>query len=131
MLYGTGYWGVTEANYLVVAGHFLSAIVGAQLWKGEYGRIFGWELPGGLVLRRGDLNLILVTYGGIHQSLGCIVRTLRGEVRTLARVFLSSSSPKQLGLGAMEKTPWKCTVLVDHSLMSNNILCRFKDLSHC
>lgn len=80
MLYGNGYWGVTEANYLVVGGHLLSALVGARLWEGEYRNIFGWDLPNGIVLRRGDLNLILIIYGGLHQSMGCIVRTLKDKV---------------------------------------------------
>lgn len=28
MLYGNGYWGVTEANYLMIALHFFTAAVG-------------------------------------------------------------------------------------------------------
>ncbi len=80
MLYGTGYWGVTEANYLVVAGHFLSALFGAKLWEGEYRSILGWQLPYDLTLRRGDLNLVLVLGGGLQQSLGCIFRILTDKV---------------------------------------------------
>ena len=81
MLYGTGYWGVTEANYLVVAGHLLSALFGAKLWEGECTNILGWQLPGGITLRRGDLNMVLVLGGGIQQSLGCILRTLESKAR--------------------------------------------------
>ena len=80
MLYGTGYWGVTEANYLVIAGHFLSALFGAKLWEGDYRSILGWQLPYGLSLRRGDLNLLIVLGGGIQQSFGCIYRTLVDKV---------------------------------------------------
>lgn len=83
MLYGTGYWGVTEANYLVVAGHFLSALFGAKLWEGDYRSILGWQLPYGLSLRRGDLNLVLVLGGGLQQSFGCIYRTFVDKVSTL------------------------------------------------
>ena len=69
MLYGTGYWGVTEANYLVVAGHFVSAALGAWIWEGEYRSFLGWQFPGGLTIRRGDINLVLVVGCGIQQAL--------------------------------------------------------------
>ena len=81
MLYGTGYWGVTEANYLVVAGHLVSAALSHKIWGGHLTHIAGWQLPFGLDLRRGDLNLILVVGGGIQQSWGCIYRTLSARVR--------------------------------------------------
>jgi len=80
MLYGTGYWGVTEANYFVVLGHFLSAAFGAKLWQGEYRHVLGWELPGGVALRRGDIALLMVLGGGVQQSFGCIYRTLESKV---------------------------------------------------
>ena len=32
MLYGNGYWGVTEANYALVLIHFISATLGAGVW---------------------------------------------------------------------------------------------------
>lgn len=90
MLYGTGYWGVTEANYLVVAGHLLSALVGARLWEGEYRSILGWQLPHGFYIRRGDINLVLVLGGGLQQSLGCIVRTLQDKVIDYCKAFFAS-----------------------------------------
>lgn len=80
MLYGNGYWGVTEANYFVVLGHFLSAAFGARLWEGEYRDVMGWELPFGLTLRRGDIAMLIVLGGGVHQSCGCIYRTLKSKV---------------------------------------------------
>ena len=43
--------------------------------------MLGWRLPGGLALRRGDLNMLIVVYGGLQQGLGCILRTLSGKVR--------------------------------------------------
>lgn len=86
MLYGTGYWGVTEANYLVVAGHFVSALLGAWIWEGDYHSIFGWQLPGKLSIRRGDINLLLVVGGGIQQAFGCIYRTLESPVGLLMQV---------------------------------------------
>lgn len=33
MLYGNGYWGVTEANYLMIALHFFTAAVGPGVPK--------------------------------------------------------------------------------------------------
>ena len=33
MLYGNGFWGVTEANYTLVALHFVSAIFGPAMWS--------------------------------------------------------------------------------------------------
>lgn len=33
MLYGNGWWGVTEANYTLVALHFVSAIFGPGMWS--------------------------------------------------------------------------------------------------
>ena len=33
MLYGNGFWGVTEANYTLVALHFVSAIFGPSMWS--------------------------------------------------------------------------------------------------
>lgn len=86
MLYGTGYWGVTEANYFVVLGHFLSAIFGAQLWQGEYRHVLGWELPYGIALRRGDVALLMVLGGGVQQSFGCIYRTVQSKVASLPAV---------------------------------------------
>ena len=33
MLYGNGWWGVTEANYTLVALHFASAVFGPSMWS--------------------------------------------------------------------------------------------------
>lgn len=91
MLYGTGYWGVTEANYLVVAGHLVTAIFGPRFWGGDLRSILGWQLPYNISLRRGDLNLILVLGGGLQQSLGCILRTLANEVGISSHWLIDSS----------------------------------------
>ena len=113
MLYGTGYWGVTEANYLVVAGHFLSALLGAKLWEGDYRSILGWQLPYGLSLRRGDLNLLLVLGGGLQQSFGCIYRTLVDKVSMshTCSDAAQNSCPQRHALRCERLCAGMCTVL--------------------
>ena len=117
MLYGTGYWGVTEANYLVVGGHFLSAIFGARLWEGDYSRLLGHELPYGITLRRGDLSLLLILYGGVHQSLGCIIRTLKAKV--FARPAFSQLTAAQ-GLQRHESTCCTLTNSLQHLCLGSD-----------
>jgi ethanolaminephosphotransferase len=94
MNYGTGYWGVLEANYLVVAGHWVTMLLGHQVWSGEYSSILGWQLPWGVTLRRGDLNLLLVLGGGTQQILGQIWHTM--AIKRI-RVPVKERGHKQLG----------------------------------
>ena len=47
MLYGNGYWGVTEANYLMILLHFFTAAVGPGVLLGvmSIGAWVGLRLP--------------------------------------------------------------------------------------
>ena len=33
MLYGNGFWGITEANYLLVLLHWITALYGPGIWR--------------------------------------------------------------------------------------------------
>jgi hypothetical protein len=49
--YGNGYWGVTEANYLLVVINWITAAVGPWLWASKVRDILHVKLPSWLPQR--------------------------------------------------------------------------------
>ncbi|CAL5221609.1 g3829 [Coccomyxa viridis] len=72
MLYGNGYWGVTEANYLMIALHFFTAAVGPGFWGINITQWIKaplpWPIQDGLLLKH--VLLLSVFCCGVQQFSG-------------------------------------------------------------
>ena len=106
MLYGNGWWGVTEANYTLVALHFASALFGPRVWSRLVVDVAPAWLVGGaeralaLLLepfaffagrRAGGAAAGGVASGAVSKRLGLVLGRLGLSLTSLATV--SSSSP--------------------------------------
>ncbi|CAK0780569.1 hypothetical protein CVIRNUC_005097 [Coccomyxa viridis] len=96
MLYGNGYWGVTEANYLMILLHFFTAAVGPGFWGTGLGDLLGLQLPWPLHgLRLRHVLLLSVFCCGVQQFSGqawrIFVKGMSGQMPEEERGY------KQLG----------------------------------
>ena len=89
MLYGNGWWGVTEANYTLVALHFASAIFGPRMWS----RLVVDVAPGWLVKSAEKALALLI---GPFASLSG-----RGKGAGAAAAAATASSGGILGEGSV------------------------------
>ena len=107
MLYGNGWWGVTEANYTLVALHFISAAFGA---RAVFGRPLTAAIPTALATRFPRLltlakpytctdGLLLCLYGcGVWQASAVIGRVF--VLRSPRGLPAAERGHKQLGVAA-------------------------------
>lgn len=107
MLYGNGWWGVTEANYTLVALHFISAAYGARaVWATPLAKI----MPATLAARFPALARFIAPYTCTDGLLTCIygcgvwqAGAVLGRVfvlRTPRRLPPAEAGAKALGVGA-------------------------------
>ena len=107
--YGNGWWGVTEANYVLIALHLFTAAFGPGLWRAPAPAIlarFGLKaaalsaaLASYLSTRAGtDLLLVGIVSAGVFQVSGPLWRVLVG--RTAGSLPPAQRGAKQLGGGA-------------------------------
>ena len=107
MLYGNGWWGVTEANYTLVALHFVSAAFGARrVWSAPLATL----LPASVASNHPRLVTLLAPYACNDALLACIYGCgVWQAAAVLGRVFVlrtprglpaGEKGAKDLGVGA-------------------------------
>mmetsp|Transcript_16607 Transcript_16607/g.49684 ORF Transcript_16607/g.49684 Transcript_16607/m.49684 type:complete len:406 (-) Transcript_16607:348-1565(-) len=82
MLYGNGYWGVTEANYLLVIINWITAAVGPWLWAAPAFDVLPFDPPKWLHPRiaSATVNEFVITFVvifGLEQVVGQIYRVFK------------------------------------------------------
>ena len=107
MLYGNGWWGVTEANYTLVALHFIAAAYGS---RAVFGAPLATALPPRLVARFPRLATLAAPYRVTDALLCCIYTCgVWQAAAVLGRVFVlrtprglprAEAGAKALGVGA-------------------------------
>ena len=79
--YGNKYWGITEANYLLVILHCMTGFFGPHMWRADVASLLGVKLPFTLVVN--DCLLMFVAFFAVSYSLAAFYRVLRvDQVRT-------------------------------------------------
>lgn len=100
MLYGNGYWGVTEANYLMVLLHFFTAAVGPAVWQVNISKLLHFSLPwplhDGLLVKHA--LLVVVACFAVEQASGQSWRMFVTGVS--GKMPANEQGHKQLGRGA-------------------------------
>lgn len=68
--YGNGYWGVTEANYLLVIINWITAAVGPWLWAAPAFDVLPFDPPKWLHPRiaSATVNEFVITFVSFHNS---------------------------------------------------------------
>ena len=111
MSYGNGLWGVTEANYAVVALHLYTYVLGPQGWLARplgplvSSSLLSALLPHGLSaflasLRINDLFLITFSFLGVSLFVDQVRRVARGAQRADVMMTKKEQGNKTLGMQA-------------------------------
>ena len=80
LFYGNKYWGITEANYLLVLLHCITGYLGPQIWRADVAALLDIKLP--FTLRVNDCLLIFIAFFAVSYSLAAFYRVLNvDEVR--------------------------------------------------
>ncbi|KAK9844095.1 hypothetical protein WJX81_004397 [Elliptochloris bilobata] len=98
MLYGNGYWGVTEANYLMVAVHLFTAAVGPGFWRWRvadmlHTKAAPWPLRADAHIF--DVVLVVISGFAVQQIAGQVWRVF--FTRISERMPAAERGHKQLG----------------------------------
>lgn len=96
MLYGNGYWGVTEANYMIVFLHWTTALLGPQVWTARFADLTGLQIFGDH--RVNDLFLVVMWACGLSLGSQQMWRTLTAHHSVLPA---NERGAKALGLYAV------------------------------
>ncbi|KAK9829687.1 hypothetical protein WJX72_007350 [[Myrmecia] bisecta] len=92
MLYGNGYWGLTEANYALVFVHFATAAFGPHIWTAHLSSLLPVKLP--VDIQINQLLLLAVGFFAALQSIGQIWRVLTAQQPSMP---LHERGHKQMG----------------------------------
>lgn len=92
LFYGTKYWGITEANYLLVLLHIMTGILGPEIWIADVAAMLNLKLPFTLLLN--DCLLVFIAFFAISYSSAAFYRVLNVD-----QVSMQHSS--------CYATPWK------------------------
>ncbi|KAL3137923.1 hypothetical protein ABBQ38_005170 [Trebouxia sp. C0009 RCD-2024] len=74
LFYGTKYWGITEANYLLVLLHIMTGILGPEIWIADVAAMLNLKLPFTLLLN--DCLLVFIAFFAISYSSAAFYRVL-------------------------------------------------------
>lgn len=81
LYYGNKYWGITEANYLLVLLHSGTGFFGSAIWRADVTAflhsLLGIKLP--LMLRVNDCLLMFIAFFAISYSLAAFYRVLKED----------------------------------------------------
>jgi len=74
LFYGNKYWGITEANYLLVMLHSMTGYFGSEMWQADVATMLGIKLPFTLLVN--DCLLMFIAFFAISYSLAAFYRVL-------------------------------------------------------
>ena len=74
LFYGNKYWGITEANYLLVMLHSMTGYFGPEMWRADVAAMLGIKLPFTLLVN--DCLLMFIAFFAISYSLAAFYRVL-------------------------------------------------------
>lgn len=74
LFYGNKYWGITEANYLLVILHSMTGYFGPKMWRADVAAMLGIKLPFTLLIN--DCLLMFIAFFAISYSLAAFYRVL-------------------------------------------------------
>lgn len=138
LFYGNKYWGITEANYLLVLLHIGTGYLGPSIWLADVAAMLDIKLP--FTLRVNDCLLVFIAFFAISYSLAAFYRVLNVD-----QVGLHTRLLQTLLLGFFVDNPWLakcmlssgvhlcialllvCSMLKEHDMMlagSNDSNCR-------
>lgn len=74
LFYGNKYWGITEANYLLVLLHIMTGYLGPSIWRADVAAMLDIKLPFTLLVN--DCLLVFIAFFAISYSLAAFYRVL-------------------------------------------------------
>ncbi len=74
LFYGNKYWGITEANYLLVMLHSMTGYFGPEMWQADVAAMLDIKLPFTLLVN--DCLLMFIAFFAISYSLAAFYRVL-------------------------------------------------------
>lgn len=74
LFYGNKYWGITEANYLLVLLHIMTGYLGPSIWQADVAAMLDIKLPFTLLVN--DCLLVFIAFFAISYSLAAFYRVL-------------------------------------------------------
>ena len=74
LFYGNKYWGITEANYLLVMLHCMTGFFGSPMWQADVAAMLGIKLPFTLLVN--DCLLMFIAFFAVSYSLAAFYRVL-------------------------------------------------------
>ena len=74
LFYGTKYWGITEANYLLVLLHIMTGVLGPDIWRADVAAMLNLKLPFTLLVN--DCLLLFIAFFAISYSSAAFYRVL-------------------------------------------------------
>ena len=75
LFYGNRYWGITEANYLLVILHIMTGFFGPTMWRADVAAMLDIKLP--FTLRVNDCLLVFIAFFAVSYSLAAFYRVLQ------------------------------------------------------
>ncbi len=81
MLYGNGFWGITEANYLLVLLHWITALYGPGIWRASlsdfvYDKLH-LKLPVPVLVN--DVLLMCIACFAVSYTFAALIRVLTAD----------------------------------------------------
>lgn len=77
LFYGTKYWGITEANYVLVLLHCMTGFFGPGMWLADVAVMLNIKLPFTLLVN--DCLLMCIASFGVSYSLAVFKRVLSAD----------------------------------------------------
>ena len=74
LFYGNKFWGITEANYLLVMLHSMTGYFGPDMWRADVAAMLGFKLPFTLLVN--DCLLMFIAFFAMSYSLAAFYRVL-------------------------------------------------------
>lgn len=81
LFYGNKFWGITEANYLLVMLHSMTGYFGPDMWRADVAAMLGIKLPFTLLVN--DCLLMFIAFFAMSYSLAAFYRVLNVDQVTL------------------------------------------------
>lgn len=113
MLYGNGFWGITEANYLLVLLHWITALYGPGIWRASlsdfvYDKLH-LKLPVPVLVN--DVLLMCIACFAVSYTFAALIRVLTADkVRAAVPGVESSQRVAAAATEHFEVAVGRCTV---------------------
>ena len=108
LFYGTKYWGITEANYLLVLLHTATGFLGPSIWRADVAALLGIKLPFTLLVN--DCLLCFIAFFAISYSSAAFYRVLNVDQVRPANIRLDNIGNRPGALPVFS-TPGSCNCL--------------------